>query len=185
MFLPVCLQLTSLRLILFLSQQSFWCKFSYSRPYPEKYLKYSVMHQPKTVRHASRSKCDITREINISHCMKMSRYPCSYTERVCYTVGNHEYMRTSKNSQRLLSVCMLSHVWLSVTPWTIAGQAPLPMEFSRQEYLSGLLFSTPRDLPNPGSNPHLLCLFHCQADSSALNQLGSWLRLLSVARVNP
>ena len=30
----------------------------------------------------------------------------------------------------------LSHVWLFLTPWTIAHQAPLSMEFSRQEYWS-------------------------------------------------
>ena len=42
------------------------------------------------------------------------------------------------------------------SPWTIARQAPLPVEFSRQEYWSGLPFPTPGDLPNPGSNPHLL-----------------------------
>ena len=38
---------------------------------------------------------------------------------------------------------MLSHVPLFVTPWTIACQAPLSMEFSRQEYWSGLSFSSP------------------------------------------
>jgi len=32
----------------------------------------------------------------------------------------------------------------------IARQAPLLMEFFRQEYWSGLAFPTPRDLPNPG-----------------------------------
>ena len=31
--------------------------------------------------------------------------------------------------------------WLLATPWTVAHQAPLCMEFSRQEYWSGLLFS--------------------------------------------
>ena len=31
-------------------------------------------------------------------------------------------------------VCMLSHVWLSAAPWTVAHQALLSMEFSRQEY---------------------------------------------------
>ena len=36
------------------------------------------------------------------------------------------------------------------TPWTIARQAPLSMEFSRQEYWSGLPFPSPRDLPDPG-----------------------------------
>ena len=37
-----------------------------------------------------------------------------------------------------------------VTPWTIAHQAPLSIGFSRQEYWSGWLFPSPRDLPNPG-----------------------------------
>ena len=41
----------------------------------------------------------------------------------------------------------------SVTPWTIARQTPLSMEFSRQEYRSGLPFSSPGDLPNPGIEP--------------------------------
>ena len=36
-----------------------------------------------------------------------------------------------------------------MTPWPVACQAPLSMEFSRQEYWSGLPFSTPRDLPDP------------------------------------
>ena len=41
---------------------------------------------------------------------------------------------------------LLSHVQLFVTPWTVALQAPLSMEFSRQEYWSGLPFPSPRDL---------------------------------------
>ena len=40
-----------------------------------------------------------------------------------------------------------------MTPWTVAHQAPLPMEFPRQEYWSGLLFSSQRDLPDPGIEP--------------------------------
>ena len=39
----------------------------------------------------------------------------------------------------------------SLTPWTIAHQVPL--EFSRQEYQSGLPFPAPWDLPNPGIKP--------------------------------
>ena len=38
---------------------------------------------------------------------------------------------------------------LFVTLWTIACQAPLPMEFSRQEYWSGLVFTPTGDLPYP------------------------------------
>ena len=40
-----------------------------------------------------------------------------------------------------------------VTPWTVALQAPLSMEFFRQEYWSGLPFPSPRDLPDPGIEP--------------------------------
>ena len=35
------------------------------------------------------------------------------------------------------------------TSWTIARQAPLSMEFSRQEYWDGLPFPSPRDPPPP------------------------------------
>ena len=45
---------------------------------------------------------------------------------------------------------MLSRVPLSATPWTIAHQAPLSLEFSRQGYWNGLPFSVPVDLPNSG-----------------------------------
>ena len=41
----------------------------------------------------------------------------------------------------------------SVIPWTVAGQAPLSMGFSRQEYWIGLPFPTPGDLPDPGIEP--------------------------------
>ena len=50
-------------------------------------------------------------------------------------------------------MCVLSHVQLFVTPRTVAHQAPLTMEFSRQEYLSGLSFPSPGDLPDPGIQP--------------------------------
>ena len=49
------------------------------------------------------------------------------------------------------------------TPWTVACQAPLFMGFSRQEYWSGLPFSSPGDLPDPGIKPGSLAL---QADAS-------------------
>ena len=39
------------------------------------------------------------------------------------------------------------------TPWSVGLQTPLSMEFSRQEYWSGLLFLSPEDLPNPGIKP--------------------------------
>ena len=48
---------------------------------------------------------------------------------------------------------LLNCVRLFVTSWTVACQAPLSVEFSRQEYWSGLPFSSPGDLPNPGIEP--------------------------------
>ena len=39
------------------------------------------------------------------------------------------------------------------TPWARVHQAPLPMGLSQQEYWSGLPFSPPGDLPNPGIEP--------------------------------
>ena len=50
-------------------------------------------------------------------------------------------------------VCVLSCVWLFATPWTVAHQALLSMEFPRQEYWSGLPFPTPRDLLNSEVEP--------------------------------
>ena len=53
-----------------------------------------------------------------------------------------------------VSVCVLVTVKLdSETPRTVAHQAPLSMEFSRQEYWSGLPFPSPGDLPDPGIEP--------------------------------
>ena len=46
-----------------------------------------------------------------------------------------------------------SCVQLFVTLWTVARQAPLSIEFSRQEYLSGLPCPPPGCLPNPGLKP--------------------------------
>ena len=50
-----------------------------------------------------------------------------------------------------------------MTPWIIARQAPLSMEFSRQEYWSGKPFPSPEGLHNPGIIPGSLSL---QVDSS-------------------
>ena len=67
----------------------------------------------------------------------------------------------------------LSHVQLFVTPWTVARQAPLSMESSRQEYWSGLPFPSPGDLPDPGIEPVSRAL---QVDALPLSHLGSPIR---------
>ena len=51
---------------------------------------------------------------------------------------------------------LLSCAQLFVTPWTVAPQVPLSMEFSRQEYWSGLPFLSPGNLPDPGIQPRSL-----------------------------
>ena len=63
----------------------------------------------------------------------------------------------------------LSRVRLFATPWTVAHQAPPSMEFSRQEYWSGLPFSSPGDLPDPGIVPGSPAL---QADALLSEPLG-------------
>ena len=68
--------------------------------------------------------------------------------------------------------CVLNRVQLFSTLWTVARQAPLSMEFSRQEHWSGLPFPTPRDLPNPEIKPASLAMPHWQVDSLPLSQLG-------------
>ena len=60
-------------------------------------------------------------------------------------------------------VCVSSSVMsCSVTPWTVALQAPLSMKLSRQEHWSGLPFPPPGNVPNPGTEPRSPTL---QADS--------------------
>ena len=54
-------------------------------------------------------------------------------------------------------------------PMMVAPQAPLSMEFSRQEYWIGLPFPTPGDLPDPGIEFPSLHLLHWQADSLPLS----------------
>ena len=48
---------------------------------------------------------------------------------------------------------VLSPVRLFATSWTVARQASLSLEFSRQEYQSGLPFPSPGDLSDPGIKP--------------------------------
>ena len=78
---------------------------------------------------------------------------------------------------RFVIVSFLSHVQLFVTSWTITCQAPLSMEFSWQEYWSGLLFPSAGDLPNPGIKPGSSAL---EADSLHSEPPDSGLTLFAV-----
>ena len=77
-------------------------------------------------------------------------------------LGNKQFLV----KQYIYYACVLSRfscVRLFATLWSVVRQAPLSMEFSRQEYWSGLPFPPPGDLPNPGIEPRSPTL---QADSS-------------------
>ena len=69
-----------------------------------------------------------------------------------------------------MKVKSLSRVRLSATPWTVAFQVPPSMEFSRQDYWSGLPYPPPGDLPDPGIEPGLLhykqMLYHLRHQGS-------------------
>ena len=68
---------------------------------------------------------------------------------------------------------LFSCVQLFVTPWTVAQQDPLSLEFSRQEYWRGLPFPSPGDPPYPGINPM------SPAWQVALSHLGSQVYIYS------
>ena len=78
---------------------------------------------------------------------------------------------------------LLSYVWCFETPWAVACQAPLSVEFFRQEYRSGLPFLLQGIFPIQGSNPCLLRRLHCPVDSLPLRNLGSPYYLLILAPV--
>ena len=63
------------------------------------------------------------------------------------------YLKNLNLLRKFVIVQLLNHVQLFETPWTVACQVPLSMEFSRQERWSGLPFSSPGDLLDPGIKP--------------------------------
>ena len=60
----------------------------------------------------------------------------------------------------------------SLTPWTVACQAPLSMGFSRQEYWRGMPCCPPGNFPNTGSKLGFLVAPHWQAGSLPLGPPG-------------
>ena len=82
---------------------------------------------------------------------------------LCFTIATHFSFIVNLKPNNLLKfflltllTCLLScfsHVRLFATPWTESLQAPLSMEFSRQEHWSGLPFPSAGDLPDPGTEP--------------------------------
>ena len=83
------------------------------------------------------------------------------------TVSNkHRTLYPTTEYTLLSNAQLISRVQLFVTPWTVAHQVPLPVEFS---LLQGIF-------PTQGSDLHLLCLLHWQADSLPLVPPGTTLK---------
>ena len=70
-------------------------------------------------------------------------------------------------------VQLLIHVRIFATPWTVALQDPLTMEFPRQQYWSGFPFPTSGDLPDPGMESPSLAISTLAGNSLPLRHLGS------------
>ena len=88
--------------------------------------------------------------------LELSKMLCFYNN---FVINFCLFNQPHEGSKRIISlwwyvvVQSLSYVWVFVTPWTVARQAPLSMGFSRQEYWSVLPFPAPMDLPNPDIEP--------------------------------
>ena len=101
------------------------------------------------------------------------RLPKRFTKDLCLKLSVTRSVR--RTLRRFL--CALSRVWLFVTPWTVAHQASLSMEFPRQEYWRGLPFPSPGDRPTQGLNMGLWFLLHFQAGSLHCATWEAWLSL--------
>ena len=84
-------------------------------------------------------------------------------ETSCHRQGKQECLKVINESPQfsyfflslIVCVCVVSCSVMSdsVTLWTLARQAILSMGFFRQEYLNGLPFPPPGDLPDPRIKP--------------------------------
>ena len=82
------------------------------------------------------------------------------------------------------ALSFFSRVGLFATLWTVARQAPLSTEFSRQEYWNELPCPPPEDLPDLGiEHPCLLHLLHLLAGSLSLVPLGSHIYIDSTSLI--
>ena len=69
---------------------------------------------------------------------------------ISYYFGIKSHLMEHYCAVESCTVLTLSHEWIFATPWIVAHQALLSMEFSRLECWSGLPFPTPGALAHPG-----------------------------------
>ena len=66
---------------------------------------------------------------------------------------DHPWIKDLSGWKNLTLCAKLLQSYLTVTPWTVAHQVPLSMEFSRQEILKWVACLSPGDLPDRGIEP--------------------------------
>ena len=108
----------------------------------------------------------------------------SISPKMCHKSEREKNKQTNKKQKKalpdkgrqlfvLLLLSCFNCVWLFVTLWTVACQAPLSLGFSRQEYPNGLPYPSPRNLPQPGIEPGYPASSASQGDSLLLSHQGS------------
>ena len=91
-------------------------------------------------------------ELEASHLLT-SKYIAKHTIQNIVVLENKNKKHMYQWNRIVYAPSRFSRVWLSVTLWTTAFQAPLSMGFLRQEYWNGLPFPSPDNLPDPGTEP--------------------------------
>ena len=106
-------------------------------------------------------------------CSTFTAFGDAQLESMCTLINSWKFLicirwvvRTSKWKWKKWKCQLLRHVWFFVTLRTVACQAQLSMEFSRQEYWNELPFPSPGDLPDTGIS---LGLLHCRQILSCLS----------------
>ena len=98
----------------------------------------------------------------ISKAIPRNLFLCQTLQATQQDPPNANKLLLSLNENGSVSRSVMPDSSQTVASWTVTHQAPLFMEFSRQEYWSGLTFPSPGDLLDPGIEPGSLVL---QADS--------------------
>ena len=150
----------------------YWCWYNlWYSPYGKQYLNYSKNEKKK-----------IEWEY-VTTILLLGIFPKNWTlhKNICTpfhcniilpdeTYGNNQSINCCLNASDCC-VQSFSLVWFFATPWTVAHQAFLSMEFSRLNAEAGCHFLHQEIFLTQKRNPGLLCLLHRKADSLPLSHL--------------
>ena len=88
------------------------------------------------------------------HSLNLEKFPSQLFSQLSFQMGFLLLSHACWPTEVCECACqLLISVQVFVNPWTVARQAPLSIESSRQEQWSGLPFPSPGHLPNPGIEP--------------------------------